>query len=104
MFPPLHRCGNCWVLMGEDEEGWAVYRCCRFWCRRWKREKGFTSELITDRVKINELEASMLRRSAQGIPEGMIAQWMSLMQSYPSDGWDGAAYVIASHERQVIAL
>lgn len=28
-------------------------------------------------------------------------EWLNLMQTYPSDGWDGAATMIASHDRVV---
>lgn len=35
---------------------------------------------------------------------GVIAEWQSLMASYPTDGWDGAAAHIANHDHHVRAV
>jgi hypothetical protein len=34
----------------------------------------------------------------------VLGWWKQAMRSFPSDGWDGAAEIIAAHDRKVIAL
>jgi hypothetical protein len=42
-----------------------------------------------------------LKRAGIGAIEERVAEWERAMRAYPSDGWDGAAALIAAHERDV---
>lgn len=72
-----------------------------------KEQESKRTDWLKEQIQELELELAFLRQELKDPSSSLdedLDKWKSMMRNWPSDGWDGAADVIAAHDHKVREL